>query len=524
MEDKNNKNNKSNNKKIDADKREFLKKTGLATGAALLGGLSTSAFGASKSMSHGEIIRLNLVDGLAALGSGKVSAQAYTAAAYNQAKKFKDYNIFSQMSTFYAQNTSAAVDKKRNEGKKIGKLQGIPYALKCPVDMVEYYTISGHPSLKTFEPKVDADLVKLYKNSDAVCIGKTQVPPLSLWWTTENSMTGDTGNPFNQAYKTGGSSGGSGAAVAARIVPFAVAEDTGGSVRVPAAMNGIQGFRPTTGRWPTKGTMPIAFSDTLGPVARSVADIKLLDSISANDHPKNKPSQVNLKQIRIGYQKSGFLERLHPWSEENIMLVMDNLSKAGATIVEVKGLPIDEYFGITLTMLLSDFPGAYAHYFARHGVYDKSGLGLMHEYPVDLFKKLWLPGISNGAQGEAYFDLVEKLMSFRKIYNKTMNENQIDVLLYPTSKVPNTINDGAETLVTKGPLGKTLSEFQIGENMLFSPALRTPSISMFSGLDKDGLPLSVTFDGYTGKDRQLLDIAEVIEEKVLPPVQEPKSI
>ena len=94
----------------------------------------------------------------------------------------------------------------------------LPYALKDSVNMVEFYTIAGHPSLKTFRPTMDADLVKIYKDSDAVCIGKTQIPALSLWWTTENPMTGDTGNPFNKAYKTGGSSGGSGAAVAARIV------------------------------------------------------------------------------------------------------------------------------------------------------------------------------------------------------------------------------------------------------------------------------------------------------------------
>ncbi len=121
-------------------------------------------------------------------------------------------------------------------------------------------------------------------------------------------MTGDTGNPFNKAYKTGGSSGGSGAAVAALIVPFAVAEDTGGSVRVPAAMNGVQGFRLTTGRWPTTGAMPIGFSDTLGTITRSIADIKFLDSLCATDHPKHEPSEIDLSQLRIGYQKSGFLD------------------------------------------------------------------------------------------------------------------------------------------------------------------------------------------------------------------------
>jgi Asp-tRNA(Asn)/Glu-tRNA(Gln) amidotransferase A subunit family amidase len=114
-------------------------------------------------------------------------------------------------------------------------------------------------------------------------------------------------------------------------------------------------------------------------------------------------------------------------------------------------------------------------------------------------------------------------MGLRKVYNKIMTENKIDVLLYPTSKVPNTPNDGCDIIAAKGPEGNMLSELQIGANMFFSPAQRTPSIAMFSGLDKAGLPLSVTFDGYSGQDRRLLDIAEVIE-KALPPLVEPKSI
>jgi Asp-tRNA(Asn)/Glu-tRNA(Gln) amidotransferase A subunit family amidase len=518
---------KSKAKDLDFElsKRDFLKLTGAAFAyAAALSTLPSVAFGSqTKSLSHDEIIRMNLIDGIDALKSGKISSVQYNMAALAQAVKFKGYNIFTQISPFYVQTTASAIDKKRGAGEKVGPLEGIPYALKDSVDMLEYYTISGHPALKYFEPKVDADLVKILKEAHAVCIGKTQLPVLSLWWTTENPMTGDTGNPFNKAYKTGGSSGGSGAAVAARIVPFAVAEDTGGSIRVPAAMNGVQGFRPTTGRWPTAGTMPIGFSDTLGPITRSVADIKLLDSLCATDHPKHETSKLALSQLRIGYQKSVFLDGLHPWVQENLDQTMETLSKAGVTLVEVHGMPAKESHDITLGILLADFPGAVARYFNRHGVYDKSGFGLMHKLNMDTFKKAWMPGMNNSAYGENYFTLVEKLMELRKAYNKIMTENKIDVLMYPTSKVPNTPNDGGDMIVTKGPLGKMLSELDIGANMFFSPAQKTPSVAMFSGLDKAGLPLSVTFDGYSGQDRKVLDIAEAIE-KVLPPLAEPTSI
>jgi Asp-tRNA(Asn)/Glu-tRNA(Gln) amidotransferase A subunit family amidase len=511
----------SKNLNPDVTKRDFLKSAGAGLAYAALTGIP--AVSRAQSSTPERIGRMSLVEGVNALRTGEVSSVEYCMAALAKASKFKDYNIFTQMSPVYVQSAATAIDTKRKEGKPVGALQGVPYALKDSVDMVEYYTISGHPSLKTFEPKVDADLVKIYKQADAVCIGKTQIPALSLWWTTENPMTGDTGNPFNKAYKTGGSSGGSGAAVAARIVPFAVAEDTGGSVRVPAAFNGVQGFRPTTGRWPTAGTMPIGFSDTLGPIARSVADIKLLDTISAVDHPQHMPTQVDAKRLRIGYQKAGFFDDLHPWVQANIEATMNTLSRAGATVVEVTGLPAQESFQLAVSILLADFAGSVARYFNRHGVYDKSGFGLMHELQMDAFKKIWLPGMDDSATGEAYFKLVNQLMRLREPYSKVMNENRLDVLLYPTTKVPNTPNDGGDVIAGKGPLGETLAETQIGANMLFAPAQKTPSISMFSGLDPAGLPLSVTLDGYSGEDRKLLDIAEAIE-NVLPPLVAPKAI
>lgn len=508
------------NRQVGIGKREFLKIAGAAAAYAAIAGFP--AVVRAQSMSHDKIIRMGLAEGIEALQSGKVSSLDYNMAALAQAAKFADYNMFTQISTWYATGTATAIDAKRVEGKPVGAMQGVPYALKDAVDMVEYYTISGHPSLKTFEPRVDADIVKIYKKEDAVCIGKTQIPALSLWWTTENPMTGWTGNPFNKAYKTGGSSGGSAAAVAARIVPFAVAEDTGGSVRVPAAMNGIQGLRPTTGRWPTAGTMPIGFSDTLGPVTRSVADIKLLDTICAVDHPENRPSQVAVSNLRIGYHKAGFFEDLHPWVEQNADETLSRLSRAGATLVELKGLPAIESFPLALGLLLADYAGSVARYFNRHGVYDKSGFGLMHELHMDAFKKAWLPGMDNSVSGEDYFELVVQLMEQRKTYNRIMKENRIDVLMYPSTKVPNTPNDG-DVITAKGPLGNTLSELQIGANSFMAPVQRTPSIAMFSGMDRDGLPLSVTFDGYSGEDRKLLDIAEAIE-KVLPPLEEPAAV
>ena len=174
-------------------------------------------------------------------------------------------------------------------------------------------------------------------------------------------------------------------------------------------------------------------------------------------------------------------------------------------------------------MLAADFPTSVAHYFNRHRIYDRSGFELMRELHMDGLKQAWLTSMNNAPRGEAYFDLVVQVTEARKTYQKVMSENELDILMYPTSKVPNTPNDGGDVMESVGPLGETLPELLIGGNMLFAPAMRTPSISMYSGMDKAGLPLSVTFDGYGGQDRRLLDLAEAIE-TVLPPLAEPKSL
>jgi len=508
-------------------RRDLLAKTSTISTALAIGGAPLLLFGQAENsggkIEDREVIRMSVREGVDALASGRLSAVAYCEAALAQAEKFRLYNIFSQISPRYALDAARAVDERRAQGVAMGALQGLPYVLKDSVDMVEFYTIAGHPSMLTFRPKLDAELVTALKMADAVCLGKTQIPPLSMWWTTENPITGDTGNPFNQAYKTGGSSGGSGAAVAARIVPFAIAEDTGGSVRIPAAMNGVVGLRPTTGRWPTAGAVPIGFSDTLGPIARTVGDIRFLDSLFATDAPHPTAQALNVSDLTIGYQALDFLTDLHPWVQDNFNATMDLLSAAGVTFVELHGIESQKMYDLAIPVLLGEFPEMMARYFNRHGMFDRSAFGLLHELPDSAIKRSWVEPTVNAATGEKRFLLIQQLLALRADATDIIKSSGVDVFMYPSSKVPNTLNDGPLVIEQVGPLGHTISELQIGSNMFFAPAMKTPSIAMFSGKDPAGLPLSVTLDAGSGADRRLLDIAEALE-KVLPPLDEPEFI
>ena len=184
-----------NTKGTKIQRRQFVKSGSAVAAAIATFGIPRSAFSAS--MSLDEIIRLDVTAGIEALQAGHLSSSEYCEVALEQLQKFKANNIFTQVSLEYMRSHAADVDSRRQGDKAIGELHGLPYALKDSVDMVEYYTIAGHPALREFRPKVDADLVQIIRGADGVCIGKTQIPPLSLWWTTENPMTGDTGNPFN---------------------------------------------------------------------------------------------------------------------------------------------------------------------------------------------------------------------------------------------------------------------------------------------------------------------------------------
>ena len=196
------------------DRRDFIRSGSAFAAAAAT--FSVPKFVRAKPADAHDIVRLDVTAGIEALKSGRLSSSDYCEAALTQLRRFEANNIFTQVSYDYVRSHAGSVDSRRRDGKAIGALQGLPYALKDSVDMVEYFTIAGHPALMEFRPTIDADLVTVIRGADGVCIGKTQIPPLSLWWTTENPMTGDTGNPFNRRYKTGGSSGGSGAAVGAQ--------------------------------------------------------------------------------------------------------------------------------------------------------------------------------------------------------------------------------------------------------------------------------------------------------------------
>jgi Asp-tRNA(Asn)/Glu-tRNA(Gln) amidotransferase A subunit family amidase len=156
--------------------------------------------------------------------------------------------------------------------------------------------------LTEFKPKDDAAVLKPLLTQGAIVMGKTNLHELSYSWTSNNATFGSVRNPYDPQRIPGGSSGGSAAAVSARIAPLAIAEDTLGSIRVPASMCGLAGLRPSFGRYPDDGIMPLTVNkfDQVGPLARSVADLLLFDTAVTGELDKSRrcPSKAPASAFR----------------------------------------------------------------------------------------------------------------------------------------------------------------------------------------------------------------------------------
>ena len=233
-----------------------------------------------------------------AVERGDVSAEDVARAALDRIEAADgEIGAFTDLTRDRALAEAKAVDRTRAEGRPLGPLAGVPYAVK------NLYAISGLSTragsrISAADPpaKEDALLVRRMTAAGAVLLGALNMGEYAYDFTGENAHYGPSRNPLDTTRMTGGSSGGSAAAVAAGFVPVSLGSDTNGSIRVPAAFCGLYGLKPTYGRLPRTGTFPFCDSlDHLGPVARSVADLaRVYDALQGHDasDPVSAPRAV----------------------------------------------------------------------------------------------------------------------------------------------------------------------------------------------------------------------------------------
>ena len=305
---------------------------------------------ASVLISGRELSCRELVDGyLARIELAEPSVNAFITVAAEQARESAD----------------AAVAMIR-AGAPLGPLHGLPVGIKDNIDTAGVRTTSGSGMLRNHVPDRDATVVHRLKRAGAIIIGKTNLHEFAWGGSTENEHFGVTKNPWDLSRNAAGSSGGSGAAVAAGECLFSVGTDTGGSIRLPAAAAGISGLRPTVGRVSNNGVMPLAWSmDTVGPMARSVDDVALVHAAIAGYDPADPASSgrnvpeyrhrnQGLRGARFAVIADFSLTKMQPGVEAVTRAALNEIQAAGAEVVEVDLGDISSFYDAWLAIHIAE--------------------------------------------------------------------------------------------------------------------------------------------------------------------------
>ena len=257
-------------------RRDFLASTAGATAGVLLANWAGTVQAVG---SDAELTNLSVTTASAAMRSGDLLAERYAAALLARCDRLSHLTAFVAMNREAVMVAAREADLRRASGKPLGPLHGIPLAIKDNINTAGLPTAVGTRALRNSRPGLYAPIIARLADAGAFVLGKTNMHELAMGYTSKNGEFGATRNPYDVSRIPGGSSGGTGAAVAARMAPAGLGSDTGGSVRIPASLCGICGLRPSSGRYPSSGIAPLSSTlDTAGPMARSIEDVALLDA------------------------------------------------------------------------------------------------------------------------------------------------------------------------------------------------------------------------------------------------------
>lgn len=290
------------------------------------------------------------------LAHGRFTSVDVTRACLDRIERFDDkIGAFLDVDAARAIEQAECSDRRRADRQTLGRLDGIPIAIKDVLCTAGWRTTCASRMLANFIPPYDATVISKLRTAGLVLIGKTNMDEFAMGGSTENSALGTTRNPWDVTRVPGGSSGGSAAAVAARMVPLAIGTDTGGSIRQPAAYCGVVGLKPTYGRVSRYGLVAFASSlDQVGPMARTAEDAALLlevlaghdprDSTSANDPVPAYAEHLghDLDGLKVGVVSEHFRDGLDPDIRNAVQAAIGQLQTLGAT-VHVVSLPHSKY-------------------------------------------------------------------------------------------------------------------------------------------------------------------------------------
>ena len=457
----------------------------------------------------------------------EMTAQA-VATAYLDRIRVLDPKIqaFNEVFADHALAQAKAVDAQLASGKPAGPLAGVPIAIKDNMLIKGERCTCSSKILEGFVGAYDATVIQKLREAGAVFVGRTNLDEFAMGSSTENSAFRTTRNPWDLERVPGGSSGGSAAAVAARMAPLALGSDTGGSIRQPAAFCGILGFKPTYGRVSRFGLIAFASSlDQIGPFATSAKDTALLlqtiaghdvhDSTSVNKPVPDYVSELkkDIKGLRIGLPKEYFVSGMDPEIEKAVRGAIKALEGAGAKVREIS-LPNTEHCLAVYYILapseassnLSRFDGI------RYGHRTTNATNLLELYErsrgegfgPEVKRRIMLGtyALSSGYY-DAYYAKAQKV---RTLIKQDFDKAFLDVDIIATPTTPSAAFKPGEKV--NDPLQMYLSDiFTTSCNLAGLPGLSIPC-----GMTSKKLPMGLQLLGRPFEEDVLLRVADHYEQ------------
>jgi aspartyl-tRNA(Asn)/glutamyl-tRNA(Gln) amidotransferase subunit A len=290
-----------------------------------------------------------------ALRSRRISCVELTQQCLDQIARLNPVlNAFITITADSALANARELDGELAQGQDRGPLHGIPIAHKDLMRTKGIRTTSGSKLFADFVPDRDAPVVEKLSTAGAVMVGKAGLHELAYGITSDNPHFGTIRNPCNPEHSPGGSSGGSGVAVATGMAFIATGTDTGGSIRVPASFCGVAGLKPTYGLVDRSGVQPLGLSlDHVGPLARTVADVRLaLDAMAEQNH--RKPAPVTLREIRVGMPENFYFDLVAPEVKAAVQHAAQRAETLGVRVIPVRVPDLEALNAAGLVILLSE--------------------------------------------------------------------------------------------------------------------------------------------------------------------------
>ena len=515
----------------------------LRVGSRVAAALAPFGIARATQQSTDDLLALGARDAVARIASGDLSAESYVTQLLKQYEAHKDLNAVIAIDAARALEAARAVDLSRARGAKLGAAAGLPFAVKDQIAVAGLPATGGNAALKGYIPKRHAAVVERLVAAGAIPFCKTSLPDMNVvdglmhQISAHSESFGAVHNPYDPSRIPGGSSGGNGAILAARIVPAALGLDTNGSIRCPSAFCGVTGLRPSTytmenainrtsrKRYSDDGLVlpPARRLDTIGPMARTVADVAFLDTLITGE----AVPAVNLRAIRIAIPRPDYWERddVDPGVADVVRGAFAKLRDAGCTLVEID---LDgELRGIVGTIFQPTPAAMYA------------GDGMDAPVPTSLTMAAWLRENAPDVTVEQMYrerpirdtkrtfppmdEQVRVLKEAAQRYAEIYRAHNVRAIAFPTVPI---VATGIRAGGPKEPLGelmtikgKPIEEGRaVVQNVFMAPRVGAAALSIPVGMSQ-GLPVGLELDVLPGNDSELLGLGIAIQAVVgrIPP-------